>query len=131
MNPALYALMGIVVSVIGSVVVARFSDRAVARQAETQADLGSSALALRIANRADRKASHAERRLDSYDRWRRQVTEVWWPEHRMHYDQVIVDEIRRLDPDAEIPLPRPMPRYSAPAEEPDDEDDPDDENPGA
>lgn len=117
MNPALYALFGILVSVLGSVVVARFSDRALARQDKTQGELGSSALALQIANRADRKANHAERRLDSYDRWRREVTDEWWPDHRVHYDQVIVEELRRLDPQSLIPEVRPMPRYVPPSEE--------------
>ena len=119
MSPALYALLGVIVSVVGSVIVAKFSDRAVARQAETQGELGSSALALQIANRADRKANHAERRLDSYDSWRREVIDEWWPTHRTGFDRVVIDELRRLDPHATIPEVHPMPRYIPPPEDDD------------
>jgi hypothetical protein len=118
MRPELYALLGIVVSVIGSVLVAKLSDRATARSAAIQDELGGAQLALRIANRADRKANHAERRLDSYDRWRREVTDEWWPEHRTNFDRPVVQELRRLDPAAVIPDVPEMPRYVPPVFDP-------------
>ncbi|GAA1436254.1 hypothetical protein GCM10009616_35620 [Microlunatus lacustris] len=123
---ALYAFAGIVASIIGSIIVTKLSARAEDRKTKTQGELGSGALAIRIANRADRKASAIERRLDAGDRWRREVTDEWWPHHQREFDRLVTDELKRLDPNAEIPQQRPMPTYVPPAlpAEEDDEDEP-------
>lgn len=111
----------VVVSLVVGVYTARSTARVQGQATSVTQDVANGALAMQIANRADRKANHAEKRLDSYDRWRRQVTDEWWPDHRLHYDQRIVDELHRLDPDAVIPVPSPMPRYVSPAEDGDPE----------
>lgn len=112
----IFSVIVAVISIGGSIAVAKLSNRATDRKTQVEGDLGSGALAIRIANRADRKAGNAERRLDAYDRWRREVVDDWWPEHRALFDGALVDEVKRLDPRAEIPTPRPMPRYVAPVD---------------
>jgi hypothetical protein len=125
-NPTTAGIVSVLVILIstgGSLLATRLSNRATDRKTQTEGELGSGALALRIANRADRKAGNAERRLDAYDRWRREVVDDWWPEHRQLFDGALVDEVKRLDPGAQIPTPRPMPVYVAPADVQDEPDD--------
>lgn len=117
------AIGAVVVSLFVGIYTARSTARVQAQATIASHDVASSQLAVRIANRADRKANHAERRLDSYDRWRRELVDEWWPHHRAHFDQVIVDDIRRLDPNAVIPDVRPMPRYVPPVADPPTEED--------
>jgi hypothetical protein len=106
-------LLGIVLSVIGSIVVAVLSARAQDRKAAADADVTSGRLALDIANRADEKASRQEARINKLESWRRAVVVVWWPTHERR-DVVVEQHLARLDPATLTDLPPriPMPEIN-------------------
>lgn len=114
MNPSLYALIGVLVSVAGSSGVAYLAHRANQRRNKVDGELGAGALALRIANRADRQATSTASRLRYLEDWRWLLANEWWPAHLRDYDDVIERDIRRLDPHATIPRRVPMPAYNPP-----------------
>jgi hypothetical protein len=107
---AVYGMLGVILSVVGSVMVARLSSRAQDRKTAADADLGAGSLALRIANRA-------ERRVGRLEDWRREVAEEWWPAHDAR-DRAIEADLRKLDPAVVIPPSHRMPPYN-PYVEPD------------
>lgn len=100
---AIFGLISVLVSAAGSLAVAKLSARANDRKTTAEADLGAGALALRIANRA-------ERRIGRLEAWRREVAEDWFPAHDTR-DRCIEAELRKLDPSFPIPPPIRMPVY--------------------
>jgi hypothetical protein len=106
-------LLGIVLSVFGSIVVAKLSARAQDRKAVADADVTSGRLALDIANRADEKATRQEIRINKLERWRRAVVVNWWPSHEK-WDSIVEGHLARLDPEAlkDLPVRQPMPEIS-------------------
>lgn len=108
MNGQVWALVGVIVSTAGAYLVARLSMRAQQRKTEVDEEMGAGELALKIANRADEKATNAERKADRLDQWRIDVTEGWWPSHRRR-DEAVEAELERLDPGAIARLPSVVP----------------------
>lgn len=109
---AIFGLVSVLLSVAGSVAVAKLSSRANDRKTTAEADLGAGALALRIANRA-------ERRISRLEAWRREVSEDWWPVHDAR-DRAIEAEVRKLDPQFSVPPAPKMPVFQ-PYTDPDDD----------
>jgi hypothetical protein len=106
-------LLGIVLSVIGSIVVAKLSAKAQDRKAIADADVTSGRLALDIAQRADQTARETEKRLNKLEGWRRAVVVTWWPTHERR-DVIVEQHLAKLDPATLTDLPPriPMPEIN-------------------
>jgi hypothetical protein len=103
MNAQWYGLLGIALSVIGSIVVARLSSRAQDRTARQNADASAGELALKIAERADLKAERNVQRIDTLEGHVRSVNR-WWVRHERR-DKIAEEHLTRLDPTLMQALP--------------------------
>jgi hypothetical protein len=108
-----WPVVGIVFSVLGSLYVAKLSNKATDRKTQTESAINAGELALQIANRADTRSRRADSRIESLEAWRVAVIHDWYPAHHAR-DNAIETELRKLDPSFPLPPEAPMPRYVPP-----------------
>jgi len=110
MSGQVWGLLGVMASVLGSILVARLSARAQNKKAVADADVSSGQLALEIAKRAESRAIRAEDRIGVLERWRRAV--LRWGAIHEEWDREVEAHIKKVDPDGwppGLPPRHPMP----------------------
>jgi HAMP domain-containing protein len=95
-SSTIWALVSLVISVMGAYFTARLSSRAQDKTASANADVSSGQLALSIAKEANTAATTASRKIELWERWARRVSN--WSTVHEAWDLSVEKELHNLDP---------------------------------